>query len=145
MDTPLTHHEPWLNRLIAEADPDKIQRIVLEAVIALTGTAGVAQWAERPGEGFCIERELGETHESLDPSVVSAVAHGTWDPQQARHHIVIVGERPHRLAWSIGLPVASEDALMHTEAFLFLVCTLHPEVLEDEGPPPLLRQEDPLL
>ncbi len=137
MDLPLTLHEPWLNRLIAESEPDKIQRVVLEAVMALTGTDGVAQWAEQTGNGFRIERELGESHETLDPAVVASVAAGTWDPQQARHNVIVIGERPQRLAWSIGLPVPSEDAIMHTEAFLFLVHTLHPEITDSEGPSPL--------
>ena len=141
MDTPLALHEPWLDRLIAEPNPHKLQSIVLEAVQALSGSPGVAQWVEHAPGCFRIQRELGESHEDLDPEVVAQVARGRWDERQAQHYVLIIGERPQRLAWSIGLPAQHEDHLLHLEAFLYMVRTLHPEMNDGEGPS-LLPSED---
>ena len=134
MDPSQILHEPWLDRLLAESDPDKRLRLSLDACRALVKASGVALWREvEPGQ-FAWRREVGETHEGPHPDGVLAVAEGKWDTRQARHEVVVAGFPPHRMAWAISLPLLREEALESLEAFLFLVCTLHPSDDDPEGP-----------
>ena len=134
MDPSQILHEPWLDRLLAESDPNKRLRLSMDACLCLVQALGVALWREvRPGE-FACQRELGDTHDGPHPQAVLAVAEGQWASRQGQHEVIVAGCSPKRFAWAISLPLQREEALDSLEAFLFLVCTLHPFQDEPEGP-----------
>jgi hypothetical protein len=123
-------HEPWIDRLVSEPDADKRQSLALEAILHLTGSAGVSQWTETtPGQFLCM-RERGVTDDSISPDILELVASGQWDATRPQSVILMTGEAPNRLAWAVSAPIPQVTAIVSTEALLFLVGVLHPEADE---------------
>ncbi len=134
MDASQILHEPWLDRLLAESDPDKRLSLSLDACLALTLCPGVSLWKETSPNRFVCQRASGNTMHGPNEETIGMVSQGNWDSRQARHEIVVSGCEPHRMAWTLSLPLYREEALVSLEAFLFLVYTLHPFEEDLDGP-----------
>ncbi|HPF15458.1 MAG: hypothetical protein H6830_10275 [Planctomycetes bacterium] len=133
-------HEPWLDRLVAQADPEKRLRFALEAVLALGECQGVAFWMEHEDGHFTLQRELGPASAVPADGVIEAVADGRLSPRTAGLHHMVLGLPPERMVWSLAEPTTSEERLDSVEAFLFVVQTLHPRD-EDFDSPSLLPSD----
>ncbi|MFT5200147.1 MAG: hypothetical protein ACI87O_002821 [Planctomycetota bacterium] len=119
-------HEPWIDRLVSEPEADKRLSLALEAILQLTGSAGVSQWTETaPGKFICM-RERGVTDDSISPDILELVASGQWDATRPQSLILMTREAPNRLAWAVSAPIPQMIAITSTEALLFLVGVLHP-------------------